>query len=200
MVSSLAEGQKYGLWEVDDAESKAGVLCRCECGIQKRVRASDLKSGKSRMCRQCSVESSNTTHGMRNTPEYNTWMHMIQRCHNENNKDYGNYGGRGIRVCDMWRESFEAFYMCIGPKPSAKHTIERMNTDGHYEPNNVTWATRTEQNRNQRSNVLLTINGVTNPVSVWAEHPDCPVSQFTIYKRINRGWTHERAVFEPSKV
>ncbi len=88
--------------------------------------------------------------------------------------------------------------MSVGPKPTSKHTIERIDTDGDYVPENVKWATRTEQNRNQRSNVNLTIDGETKTVSQWAQDPRCPVSQFTVYKRIFRGWSAERAVLEPS--
>ncbi len=151
------------------------------------------------MCRQCSSEATNGSHGMRNTPEYNTWVHMIQRCHNPNNKDYEHYGGRGIVVCDMWRNSFEAFYMTIGGKPGAEYTIERIDTDGDYTPGNVKWATRQEQVLNQRSNVKLTMRGMTLTVSQWAKHPDCSVTHFTVYKRLKRGWDPERAVFEPSR-
>ena len=192
-------GDTFGLWTVEGKASKGRWTCRCECGVSRSVRGSDLQNGKSRMCRQCSTEASGTTHGMRNTPEYNTWVHMIQRCHNPNNKDYPNYGGRGIVVCDMWRQSFEAFYMVVGAKPAPEYTIERIDTDGNYEPGNVKWATRQEQVLNQRSNVYLTIDGETMTVSQWARDPRCTVSQFTIYKRLKRGWDDKKAVFEPSK-
>jgi hypothetical protein len=191
-------GQTFGLWEILTV-GKIKALCRCDCGIQKRIRINDLQAGKSRMCRQCSVESSNIVHGMRDTAEYNSWMHMIQRCHNENNKDYANYGGRGIIVCDMWRKSFEAFFMCVGLKPTSEHTIERIDTNGNYEPGNVKWATRAEQTVNQRSNVVLEIDGERKTVSQWAQDPRCPVNQFTIYKRLERDWDARRAVFEPSR-
>lgn len=198
---TIAPGDTFNDWTViEKLGYKGKYRCRCICGYLQNVKGSDLRKGKSRMCRYCASEQSNTgtTHGMRNTTEYNTWVHMIQRCHNPNNKDYDNYGGRGIQVCDMWRESFEAFYMTIGPKPTPEHTIERINTNGNYEPGNVKWATRTEQNRNQRSNVNLTIDGVTKSVSEWSLHDDCPVSKFTIFKRLNRGWEPRRAVFQPS--
>lgn len=198
-MSDITPEQIFGLWTVKERGSSGRWICQCDCGVKRSVRASDLRSGKSRMCKQCSMEATNTSHGMRGTPEYNTWVHMIQRCHNPNSKDYPNYGGRGISVCDLWRNSFEAFYMSIGPKPTPKHTIERINTNGNYEPGNVKWATRNEQVLNQRSNVKLTIDGVEKAVSEWARDPDCPVTQFTIYKRIFRGWNAKRAVFEPSQ-
>jgi hypothetical protein len=89
--------------------------------------------------------------------------------------------------------------MTIGGKPGSDYTIERIDTDGDYTPGNVKWDTRANQVLNQRSNVRLTIGGETMVVSQWARHPDCSVSQFCIYKRIRRGWDHERAVFAPSQ-
>lgn len=195
----IKTGDVFGLWTVEIPGSKGRWVCRCECGVSRAVRGSDLKSGKSRMCRQCSAEVHNGSHGMRNTPEYTTWVHMIQRCHNPNNKDYAHYGGRGISVCEMWKASFEAFYMSIGGKPSPEYTIERIDTNGHYEPGNVKWATREEQVLNQRSNVNLTIDGETKAVSQWAEDPRCPVTKFTVYKRLKRGWNAKDAVFTPSQ-
>jgi hypothetical protein len=198
---TLTVGDKYGSWTVlEKLGYKGKYACVCACGYKQNIKGADLKKGKSRMCRYCAREQApGTKHGMRNTSEYNTWVHMIQRCHNPNNKDYPNYGGRGIIVCDMWRESFEAFYMTIGPKTTPEHTIERIDTNGNYAPGNVKWATRTEQNRNQRSNVNLTIGDVTKSVSEWSLDEDCPVSKFTIFKRLDRGWGPRRAVFEPSQ-
>lgn len=90
------------------------------------------------------------THGMAKTPEWRAWCAARQRCHNPNCSSYANYGGRGIQMCDAWRESFELFYAHIGPKPSPMHSLDRIDNDGHYEPGNVRWATKTEQARNQR--------------------------------------------------
>ena len=124
---------------------------------------------------------------------------MIQRCHNPNNKDYKNYGARGIEVCELWRDSFETFLLMVGPRPSIEYTIERINSNGNYEPGNVRWATRFEQNQNMRSNAKLTIDGKTQTVTEWARDPKCTVSHFTIYKRLHRGWEPAKAVFEPSR-
>jgi len=124
---------------------------------------------------------------------------MIQRCHNSNNKDYKNYGGRGIYVCDLWRGSFEAFLFMVGKRPNLTDTIERIDTNRGYEPGNVRWASRAEQNVNTRSNVKLTIDNETKTVSEWSRDSRCSVSMFTIYKRLNRGWDSEKAVFTPSQ-
>lgn len=205
-MTEVQVGQKFGAWTViAAAEDQAKMICRCDCGrTEHPVRTYDLVRGKSLMCRRCSVSLSKTSHGAspygNTSPEYNTWVHMIQRCHNPNNKDYKNYGGRGISVCDMWRESFEAFLLMVGKRPTLKHTIERVDTNGNYEPGNVRWATRAEQNVNTRSNINLTIDGVTQTVSEWSRDPRCSVSMFTCYKRLDRGWSPEAAVFTPSKV
>jgi len=197
---SVQVGDKYGAWIVTGSEKDGKIPCRCTCGRTERpVRKYDLVHGKSLMCRRCSVSLTKTTHGAspygRASPEYNTWVHMIQRCHNPQNKDYKNYGGRGIQVCDMWRESFEAFLFMVGKRPNIKDTIERIDTNKGYEPGNVRWASRAEQNLNTRSNVKLTIDGETKTVSEWSRDARCTVSMFTIYKRLDRGWDAERAVF-----
>lgn len=137
---------------------------------------------------------------MSDTGEYNTWVHMNQRCHNPKNKDYAKYGGRGITVYPPWRSSFEAFFMSVGRRPNVDDTIERIDYNKGYTPGNVKWASRQEQVLNKSDNVVLEIDGVSKTVSQWAE--ESPVSGFTIYKRIKRGWleTHgnHATVFRPS--
>lgn len=195
---SVKVGDQFGAWLVlKDLGYKSKYRCictSCQKAIQD-IRSYDLTSGKSLMCKSCATSSNKTDKPI----EYHSWAAMMQRCHNPNCKDYPNYGGRGIKVCDIWRDSFETFYMMVGPRPAPHYTIERIDTEGDYEPGNVRWATRAEQTRNQRNNVNLTINGETKTVSEWSEHPDCTVSKFTIYKRLNRGWDPERAVFEKSR-
>jgi hypothetical protein len=198
-------GSKYGTWTVvrilDDGTK---VQCSCDCGRTERaIRKYDLVKGKSLMCRRCSVALSKTTHGAspygQSSPEYTSWVHMIQRCHNPNNKDYKNYGARGIEVCEMWRESFEAFLLMVGKRPYPEATIDRIDYNGNYEPGNVRWASRAQQNLNTRSNVQLTIDGETKAVSEWSRDSRCQVNMFTIYKRLNRGWDPKDAVFSASK-
>lgn len=204
-MSGVPVGKKFGAWTViGESLDPAKYMCACDCGRTERpIRKYDLSKGKSLMCRRCSVSLTKTSHGAapygNASPEYNTWVHMIQRCHNPNNKDYKNYGGRGIIVCDMWRESFESFLLMIGKRPTLEHTIERIDSNGNYEPGNCKWATRFEQNQNTRSNVKLTIDGKTQTVSEWSRDPRCSVTMYNIYKRLNRGWDPAKAVFTPSK-
>ena len=125
-------------------------------------------------------------------PEYGIWMGMICRCNNKNSKSYKNYGGRGIRVCDEWRKDFWAFYRHIGKRPTRKHTVERIDTNGNYEPGNVRWATRTEQARNTTKNVTLSHQGTTATVAEWAER--LGIRPTTIYYRLDHNWPIEKAL------
>lgn len=129
------------------------------------------------------------------TPEYRAWQAMLNRCRNPNQPTWKYYGGRGIRVCEEWIKSFPAFLAHVGPKPSHLHSIERDNTNGNYEPGNVRWATRDEQNRNKRSNVNITINGVTHCVKDWARLTGKDYR--TITARLEDGWTEFSAIFTP---
>jgi hypothetical protein len=130
------------------------------------------------------------THGLSKTAEHRTWERMLQRCYNDKHKAYGDYGGRGIKVCKKWRgrRGFSAFLAHVGPRPSPKHSIDRYpDKNGNYVRGNVRWATRTEQNRNTRKNVMLTFQGVTRCLSEWAEIVD--IGKKTIADRLKRGWT-----------
>lgn len=129
-------------------------LCRCECGNESRQAATDLQSGKAKSCgclrREVTIARC-TTHASSKTPEFRVWTNMIGRCECKTDDDFHNYGARGISVCHRWRESFEAFLIDMGKRPTAKHTIERLNNSGNYEPSNCVWAARKVQNRNKRN-------------------------------------------------
>jgi hypothetical protein len=105
----------------------------------------------------------------RKTPEYIAWVHMVQRCEYAHHEFFQNYGGRGIRVCERWRQSYPAFLADMGRRPSPEHSLDRIDYDGHYEPGNCRWATDLEQNRNRRSSRFFTLNGKTACLSEWAK-------------------------------
>jgi len=132
---------------------KPRLICLCDCGNETDVRATDLRRTDGREVRSCGCLAK--PHGMRNAPEYRAWNGLIRRCECPTNKDFHKYGGRGVRVCQRWRESFAAFYADMGPRPSPRHSIDRIDNDGHYEPGNRRWATVTQHGNNRRTNVLV---------------------------------------------
>ena len=169
--------------------------CRCDCGTVKDVGLSGLRKGSSRSC-GCRKHDCRTRHGMAHkTPEYNVWVKMRQRCNNANDKSYRDYGGRGITVCKRW-SSFDAFYDDMGPRPSAQHSIERVNNALGYTKANCIWATRTTQNNNTRATRRITFDGKTLSLSEWAD--SLGVRRSVISQRLVRyGWTAERALTTP---
>ena len=133
-------------------------------------------------------------HGLCQSRAYHTWQGMCDRCHNPRTKDFKNWGGRGIRVCDEWRSSFLAFYAYVGDPPDGC-TLDRIDNNGNYEPGNVRWATSAEQRHNSRQNVCLTWNGKTQDVTRWAT--ELGISRHAIYNRLYIGWSVERALTTP---
>ena len=130
------------------------------------------------------------------TKSYRAWRMMMTRCYNPNHESWPLYGGRGIRVCDSWKNSFHAFLADMGHPPSDDHSLDRYpNMNGHYEPGNVRWATAKEQSRNRRSNRLLTCWGRTKTMVEWAE--EIGLSCEGIAARIGRGWPLERTLATP---
>lgn len=156
------KGRRIGRWSViaesgRDRHAQALWLCRCDCGTESRVTGGRLRRGESQSCgcaKPAACAAANIKHGDsargRLTTEYRTWSNMIDRCERVSNKQFRDWGGRGIKVCPRWRESFAAFLADMGRKPSPDHSIDRINNDGNYEPGNCRWATRLEQNRNKR--------------------------------------------------
>ncbi len=125
------------------------------------------------------------------------WQGMISRCYTLTNRAYKHYGGRGIAVCAAWRESFEAFFAHIGPRPSAKHSIDRIDNDKGYEPGNVRWATTFEQSRNRRCVKTLTLSGETRSIPEWANLKDVPIK--VLKRRVAKGITDEAQLFAPAR-
>jgi len=173
-------GQQYGKWLVQaratqQLHGKPAWECLCECGTAKVVAGSVLRMGESTSCGcyQKELAAKNLgnvarKHGQHNTIEYLRWLRMKARCTNPNNPAYADYGGRGITVCQRWMDSFEAFIEDMGERPSPEHSIDRIDNNRGYEPNNVRWATKQEQANNRRSNVEVTYNGETKTLAAWA--------------------------------
>lgn len=204
----ITAGDKYGrLTIIREVESKRSgkniqrcVECRCECGVLKEYRLYTLRNGNTKSCGCLAREATSAmmrTHGLSDTKEFKIWNGMLHRCSNSDSQAYRHYGGRGIKVCERWSTSFEAFLEDMGPRPSAKHSIDRIDNDGNYEPGNCRWATQKEQARNTRVNYLVEHDGQTKCVAEWAEQ--CGVKPSILYHRlVNLGWTFEKSVSFPS--
>jgi hypothetical protein len=128
------------------------------------------------------------------TPEYRTWISIRRRCNNENTADYPQYGGRGIKVCERW-DSFEAFLEDMGKRPSNRHSIDRIDSNADYSPENTRWATSTEQTRNTRRTRFFTFYGKALCLNDWAAI--CQIDRMIVTKRLARGWPVKHAFWMP---
>lgn len=180
-VLSRAENTKCG---------KTQWLCRCSCGKEWIVQAGNLK--KIKTCRECSFRNPHKKHGDYGTRLYNIYMGMRNRCENKNNSSYSHYGGRGIYVCSDWQD-FNAFkeWALANGYDDAK-SIERIDVNGNYEPNNCTWIEMREQRHNTRVSRKFTLNGKTQDLALWAK--EYGVNYYTLYSRIERGIDIETAL------
>lgn len=149
-------GDKHGrLTVLEILEKGPKCLCQCSCGVVKLVRIGDLVSGDARSC-GCLHKELITTHGGTSGILFRVWEGMMARCYNTKQTFYSYYGGRGISVCDRWKNSPKAFAEDMGERPSSKHTLDRIDNDGDYTPENCRWATWNDQNRNKRGVKLTT--------------------------------------------
>lgn len=179
-------------------------MFRCSCGNVVAVIAYSVKAGHSKSCgclaREKAAERArlrNRKHGGKGTREYATWAAIRSRCVNGPERNV-NYGNRGIRVCERWG-SFENFNADMGARPSSKHSIERIDVNGDYCPENCKWATPTEQLRNRRDTVYLTHGGKRAPLAQWAE--ELGINYVTLHARVTRyGWSAERALTTPTRI
>jgi hypothetical protein len=173
--------------------------CKCDCGRIKTFAAGNLRR-ISRACGSCRKMPSGSSapafvHGRSKSPEFRSWRSMKARCLSESHSEYRHYGGRGITICERW-ESFVAFFDDMGPRPKGT-SLDRIDNNGNYEPGNCRWATTTEQSRNRRNSVDLTVDGVTKPLVEFAK--DSGINQNTLAGRISRGWDVKEALYTPAK-
>jgi hypothetical protein len=141
-------------------------LTKCDCGRMKVVRGVNLRSKGTASC-----GCTQTRHGMFGTPEYSAWSAMLYRCTNPQAGNWKDYGGRGISVCPAWMGDggFQSFFRRVGARPSKRHSLDRIDNMGNYEPTNVRWATPCQQARNKRTSRALVVDGVSRSVAEWAE-------------------------------
>ena len=172
--------------------------CLCDCSTQKTIRVNDLRTGRTLSCGCLGKEKRKqvyTKHNMTGSPTFIIWVSMKQRCFNPNQSDYLCYGGRGITVCARWL-SFPNFLEDMGERPKGL-SLDRIDNDGNYAPENCRWATRTEQANNMRSNCNITVNNKTHTIAEWESIQG--FSKGVIGYRIRHGWTPKKAIMTPSR-
>lgn len=190
-------GTRFGSWEVvgeadpihtTDRKMRRGwslhtavlVECQCESRIRRVIKLADLKAGKSRSCGCLQRAAASKTgraqavHGGAGTPEHRIWLAMRRRCYLETDAFFAQYGGRGITVCDAWRDDFAAFIADMGKRPSDRHTLERLDNDESYEPGNCAWVLPRQQARNRRSTLWVCYEGKSMSLAEAAERACVP--------------------------
>lgn len=195
-------GRRYANWLVISLSPvrknrKTQHLCRCDCGTEKYVQTAHLISGASSACGCTKREISaivHTKHGAVNTQEYIIWCRMKSRCNNRNLDDYRLYGGKGIRVCDRWLLDFKNFLEDMGPRPSKTHSIDRIDSNGDYSPENCRWATPKQQARNTSRNVFHVVKGERMTLAEAIERFGAGQNEGTIRWRVSTGKTAEQAL------
>jgi len=188
-------GQRFGMLTVirqGPSKPKKGVCwwCECDCGtLCILVPNFDLHSGNSKSC-GCTKRR----HGLYRTSEYKCWINIRSRCENKNDPCYSYYGARGIQVCDAW-QSFDQFLADMGFKPSRRCSIERLDVNGNYTPENCTWATPQEQARNKRTSIWIEHNGERLHLKDWEARTG--VNADVLGRRLKNGWSVERTLTTP---
>lgn len=206
-------GLKYGDWTIlEDKGTKNSekakifkrtyhyVIAICKCGNKKEVLLAALINGKSKHCRSCHTISINLIHGMAHTVEYQAWHDMKRRCYNIYAKNYKNYGGRGITVCDRWTDKengFMNFWEDMGKRTSSNHSLDRKNNNGDYTPDNCNWSDYLTQQRNKRTNHKLTHNSNILTIREWSELTG--TNSGTIRSRLRQKWDIEEALYGKQK-
>lgn len=159
---------------VKDNQGQTLWDCECSCGNNTIVRTASLRNGNTSSCgclqkeHAAKMGSKNITHGLSKSDEFNIWHGIKERCGNEKHPAYERYGGRGITICDEWKESFEAFYRDMGKRPSANHSIDRKDNDLGYSRDNCRWAKLIEQANNRRNNIFYFHDGVGRTLAAWS--------------------------------
>jgi hypothetical protein len=179
-------------------------LCKCVCGNEKIARTADLIAGKTKSCGCLQFEASQKSglnskkHGMTNTRIYNIWRRMKYRCYSKNADNYKDYGGRGITVCDEWKNDFKAFYNWSMQNVYKNNlSIDRIDVNGNYEPTNCRWATNLQQANNRRNNRFISYNNQKLTFAEWATKYN--ISKTTFCYRLKCGWSIEKILNTPPR-
>lgn len=191
-------GKRFGmLLVISKAEEVSIWNVACDCGVIKTIKAGYLTHGQTKSC-GCLKKMRgvrNMTHGKSRTRAYKSWLKMRQRVFDVNNNRYAEYGARGITICERWA-SFENFFSDMGERPDGRFSIERIDNNGNYCPENCRWATPKEQGRNTRSNCIITAFGETMCATDWAKKLGLQVGTFNMRRKL--GWTMEEIKNTPA--
>lgn len=193
-------GQKFNLLTVKGMAQRNPIYweCVCDCGNTTFVRTSNLTGGKVKSC-GCLQHKGNPTHNQSHTRVYRIYAKMLRRCFVESDLAYSRYGGRGITMCDEWKNSFVAFSDWAYANGYADNlTIDRIDNNGDYCPENCRWTDYLTQSNNKRNNRVYEHNGETKTLSEWCRTLNLPYRR--IYFRITNGWTFEEAISQKKYV
>lgn len=185
-----------GLAERKPNDDSWRLHCQCDCGRTIDVLPYQFKNGSVKSCGCLRNTIYATQDGRSKHPLYGIWRQMMQRCYNENSKVYKLYGGRGIFVCEEWHDffNFVKWSESVGGRPD-KYTIDRINNDGPYSPENCRWASMKTQNTNKSGNIVIQYNGKSQTLAEWAK--ELEIKWVTLHNRYVRGWSIERMMTEP---
>lgn len=199
-IDSTEIGKQFGIWtqigpsfavKVNLSYKHRYAICQCRCGAYALHRVNTLRTAGGQKCASCR-RSLMTDY----ESEADIWRGMIRRCHNPNDDAFRHYGGRGISVCDRWRNSFANFLSDMGPRPSTELSIDRYpDNDGNYEPSNCRWATVKQQLRNTRQNRLVEYDDRRVTVGEISEIAGIPIH--VMFSRLNCGWSVADAMRTP---
>lgn len=202
LKNKAVPGKKYNyLTMIRDLPESRMALFRCDCGSERVISHYSVVTGRTISCGECQyhfkhMSETHSTHGKSNSKFYELYKGIIKRCYYPKAINYYLYGGRGITVCDEWRDSFQAFYdwsMANGYEPGL--SIDRIDNDGPYSPENCRWVSLDVQANNKRTSHYLTYNGETKTVSQWAHERG--MLKETLFERLKKGWSIEDALTKP---
>lgn len=206
MKKAICVGDRLGrlvmIERIKNEKGRIVWVSKCDCGVTKSIRQNHLLSGMTTSCGCVSRDRTSQrsrkhghTVGRLQSKTYRTWCGMLRRCRNKNVIGYENYGGRGISVCERWL-TFENFLADMGEPPSSKHSIDRIDHDGNYEPTNCRWATAVEQNNNTRSNRVVLLIDERDTLANWCGR--LGLNYNAVRQRLAAGWSAERSLLTPT--
>lgn len=199
----IKQGDVFGklsiIEELERNKDQRVFSCLCECGTICTTMLYKMRSGATKSCGHLKRSGMHVTHGLTRggiPPEYKIWTGIKSRCFNPSTPAYIRYGGSGITMIREWRDSYEVFFAYVGQRPSPIHSIDRFpNNKGNYEPGNVRWATPIEQANNQCKNIILTLDDEELSIAAWSRK--LGINLYTLYQRIERGWSDRDALTKP---